>query len=287
MRRHRFWIQFRRASLIAPAWSVLGFLVLPILIILPVSLTDTPYLSLPQSELSLQHYEAFFSESVWLSATFQSIVIATGSTFLAVVLGTTCAIGCWRLSNGFADAVRLLLLMPMIIPPVVQGVAYFRFWAALGLFDTYLGMIIAHTIVGLPFVTITVSASLANFDPKLEQAARSLGGSTLQTVRYVVVPNIAPGLLSGALFAFAHSFDEVVIPLFITSRNIYTLPKRIWDGVRESVDPTVAAAAMVLVTITVGLLLLKFLIEQLRSRVSSRSDHGARNSARAGRPQEA
>lgn len=266
MTRVDFWPQFRRSLLIAAAWAVLGFLVIPMFIIVPVSLTDTTFISLPREELSLQHYRTFFTDSVWLSATLQSVIIGMSSTVIAVVLGTMCAIGCWRLSNGFSDLVRLLLLAPMIIPPVVQGLAYFRLWAALGMFDTYLGMIIAHTLVGLPFVMVTVSASLANFDSRLEQASRSLGATTSQSVWYVIIPNITPGILSGALFAFAHSFDELVIALFITSRNVYTLPKRIWDGVQENVNPTIAAAAMVLVAVTLGLLLLNYLIGQLRSR---------------------
>lgn len=288
MKSTSFWVGFRHTALLAAAWSVLAFLVLPMLIIVPVSLTDTPYISLPQEQLSLQHYESFFTGGTWLSAIFQSFVIAAGSTILALLLGSMCAIGCWRLSNNVSDMVRLLMLAPMIIPPVVQGLAYFRLWAAIGIYDTYLGMIIAHGIAGLPFVMVTVSASLANFDLRLEQAARSLGASTSQAVRYVIVPNITPGLLSGGLFAFAHSFDELVIALFITSRHIYTLPKRIWDGIQESVNPTIAAAAVVLVCITLALLLANYLIGQLKVRKAApKNDEAPTGIGDAAEPQRA
>lgn len=269
-----FWAQVRRTALVAAAWAVLAFLILPMLVVVPVSLTDTSYIALPEQHLSLKQYVDFFTNDMWLSATMQSVVIAAGSTVLALIFGSMCTIGCWRLSNSISDAVRLLMLAPIIIPPVVQGLAYFRFWAALGIYDTYIGIILAHAIAGLPFVMVTVSASLANFDPRLEQAARSLGGSTSQAVRYVILPNITPGLLSGGLFAFAHSFDELVIALFITSRDIYTLPKRIWDGVQESINPTIAAAAVVLVCVTLGLLLVNYLITQMRVRGASRRAPG-------------
>jgi putative spermidine/putrescine transport system permease protein len=265
-----FWRSFRRAMVLGGAWAVAAFLVLPMLVILPVSLTDQPYLSLPQERLSLQHYEAFFTDSVWLSATSQSLAIALVSTVLAVVIGALCAIGCWRLSNGFANGVRLFMLAPIIVSTVVQGLAFYRFWAATGLFDTYIGVIIAHTIVGLPYTVITVSASLASFDVKLEQAARSLGAGTWRTLRHVIVPGISPGLLAGALLAFTHSFDELVIVLFVTSRDIYTLPKRIWDGIEDNIDPTVAAAAVLLIAITLGVLVLSAALQRLFAAAADR-----------------
>jgi putative spermidine/putrescine transport system permease protein len=149
------------------------------------------------------------------------------------------------------------MLAPLVVPTVVQGLAMYRFWAAIGLFDTYAGVILAHTLIGMPYVVITVSASLAGFDLKLEQAARNLGASLPTTIRLVILPAILPGLVSGALFAFVTSFDEVVIVLYITSRSIQTLPKRIWDGLQDRIDPTVAAVAMILIAATFAALLLE------------------------------
>lgn len=261
-----FWPRLRRCLTLGLAWSVLGFLVLPLLVIVPVSLTDRPYLSLPEHTLSLRHYEAFFTNQVWVTSSVQSLIIAAISTAASVILGALCAIGCWRVSNGLSSAVRLLCLAPLIVPTVVQGLAMYRFWSFAGLFDTYAGVILAHTLTGIPFVVITVSASLASFDVRLEQAARSLGGSALDTVRLVIMPSIAPGLISGAVFAFVHSFDELVIVLFITSRAIQTLPKRIWDGIQDRIDPTIASVAVILILITLVLLLFDVFWRQRRAR---------------------
>ena len=249
-----FWPRLRWSLALMAGWSVLGFLVLPMLIVVPVSLTDRNYLSLPEHALSLQHYQAFFTHELWLQSTLQSLVIAGISATTSVVLGALCAIGCWRLSNGWSAVVRLLMLAPLIVPTVIQGLAMYRLWVVAGLYDTYAGVVLAHTLTGIPFVLISVSAALAGFDVKLEQAARGLGASALDTVRLVIAPAIAPGLVSGGVFAFIHSFDELVIVLFITSREIRTLPKRIWDGLQDRIDPTIAAVSVILIAATLLLL---------------------------------
>ena len=249
-----FWPRLRWSLLLAGAWSVLGFLVLPMLVIVPVSLTDRNYLSLPEHALSLQHYERFFTSEPWLASTLQSLLIAAISSAASVVLGALCAVGCWRISNRWAAAVRLLMLAPLIVPTVIQGLAMYHLWAMAGLFDTYAGVVLAHTLTGIPYVVITVSAALAGFDVKLEQASRGLGASALDTIRLVIGPAIAPGLISGGVFAFIHSFDELVIVLYITSREIRTLPKRIWDGLQDRIDPTIAAVSVILVAATLLLL---------------------------------
>jgi len=256
---------FGRGMVLGGAWTVLAFLVLPMVVVIPVSITDQYYLSLPQDGVSLQHYAAFFSTDIWLSATGQSIVIAVASTIAAVVLGTLCAIGCWRLSTNASEAVRTFMLIPIIVPTIVQALAMYRFWIDLRLLDSYLGVILAHTLVAIPYVIITVSASLANFDVRLEQAARSLGASMSETIRLVIMPRIMPGMLSGAIFAFTISFDEIVMVLFLTSRNIYTLPKRIWDGIEDHLDPTIAAVATLLIIVTLALLLFELWSRQRRA----------------------
>ena len=262
-------LTFGRCMVLGAAWTVLGFLVLPMVIIFPVSLTDQYYLSLPQERLSLEHYEAFFTNEIWLSATFQSFVIATASTALAVLLGTLCAIGCWRISTRASDSVRSFMLVPIIVPTVVQALALYRFWIDLRLVDTYAGVILAHTLITIPYVVITVSASLARFDLRIEQAARNLGASISQTIRLVIVPRIMPGVLSGAIFAFTISFDEIVMVLFITSRNIYTLPKRIWNGIQDHLDPTIAAIATMLIVVTLALLLAELWLRRRRQQPKS------------------
>ncbi|QXM25340.1 ABC transporter permease [Elioraea tepida] len=229
------------------AWSVLLFLLLPITVIFPISLTDQRFLSLPYEGLSLQHYVTFFTSERWLSATWQSLVIAVASTVLAVAAGTLCAIGCWKLSTRATELVRALMLLPIIVPSIVYALGIYRFWIRLDLLDTYLGVILVHGVTGIPYVVITVSASLASFDPRLEQAARGMGASLAQTLAWVILPRIMPGIVSGSIFAFIHSWDEAVLILFIASRALFTLPRRMWDGINENLDPVMAVAACVMI----------------------------------------
>lgn len=231
-------------------WMVICFLLLPITVVVPVSLTDRSYLSLPESHLSLQHYASLLGSPAWLSSIWQSAVIAAGSTVIALTAGTLCAIGCWRLNTRLANAVRALMLVPIIVPTIVYALGLYRFWVELRLIDTYTGVILAHAVTGIPYVVIIVTTSLSNFDIRLEQAARSLGASTMQTLTRVIMPAIAPGIASGAIFAFIHSWDELVLVLFIASRRIITLPRRFWDGINENLDPAMAAAAVLLVLLT-------------------------------------
>lgn len=259
-------ITFARCMVLGGAWTVVGFLVLPMLIIFPVSLTDQYYLSMPKEEISFRHYENFFSDDRWLAAFGQSVFIGLSATVCAVILGTLCAVGCWRIASNRSELVRTLMLTPIIVPQIVQALAFYKMWITIDAIDTYIGVILAHTLIALPYVVITVSASLSNFDVRLEQAARNLGASVSQTVRWVIVPCILPGVLSGGIFAFTISFDEIVTVLFITSRNIYTLPKRIWDGIQENLDPTIAAVATALVIFTLLLLVADLIVRGLRER---------------------
>jgi putative spermidine/putrescine transport system permease protein len=242
------------------AWAALLFLVLPALIALPVSLTPKRYLSMPSDALSLRHYANLFGSAEWLSSIWQSTVIAIGAAAIATVLGTLCAVGLWRISSRASEVLRGFLLMPLIIPPIISAMAFYRAWVKLGMLDSYAGVILAHAILAAPMVLLTVSASLANFDPRLEQASRNLGASLGTTLKRVILPSIRPGILAGAVFAFILSWDEIVVALFIAKFRIFTLPRRMWDGIRENTDPTVAAAAVVLITVTIVALALSALL---------------------------
>jgi putative spermidine/putrescine transport system permease protein len=238
---------------LAFAWLVLSFLVLPAFAVIPVSFTDTRYLALPQEHWSLQHWRTFLSSQDWVDSIGQSLWIAVVSTVLSVVAGTLCAIGCWRLSSGLSEKIRGLMILPMAVPTIVYALGIYRLYVELDLVGTALGVMLAHAVTGLPFVVLTVSASLSNLDPRLEQAARGLGASVRQTLRYVIVPNILPGVLSGAIFAFIHSWDELIVVLFIGGRALFTLPRRMWDGINDNLDPVIAvvATAMILFTLLV------------------------------------
>jgi putative spermidine/putrescine transport system permease protein len=238
------------------AWGTVFYLLLPITIVIPVSLTDQRYLSLPQEGLSLQHYARLLGSEAWLSAIGQSLWIALGATAVSVVAGTLCAIGCWRIGRRSSELVRVLMLLPLIIPSIVYAIGLYRWFGWLDLLDRMLGVTLAHGVTGIPYVVITVSTALAAFDPRLEQAARGMGANLGQTLRWVILPRIMPGILSGGIFAFIHSWDELVMVLFIASRQVVTLPRKIWDGINENLDPTMAAVAVLLILFTVLLLAL-------------------------------
>lgn len=233
-------------------WLILAYLVLPILIVIPISLTDMQFVTLPREHLSLQHFETFMQSPKWLLAAWTSIWIGVAVALCATALGTAFAIGCWFLSDRASTIARWILITPILVPPVVQSLGFYRFWVQLGLIDTYTGVILAHTLLAMPYVSISVFAALANLDRRITHAARSLGGSVWQTIRAVVLPGARPGMIAGGIFAFIVSFDEVVGVLFITSRRVETLPKVMWDGIQESINPVIAAVSAILILITIG-----------------------------------
>lgn len=254
------------------AWLALLFLVLPALIAIPVSLTPKRFLSMPKGEYSLRHFENLFTSPDWLSSFAQSGIIAASTAVLATALGTLCAIGLWRVTSRYTEVVRAFLLLPLIIPQIISAMVFYRLLVPIGLIDSYPGLILAHTVLATPLVLITVSASLANFDPKLEQASRNLGASTWTTMRRVILPSIRPGVIAGALFAFILSWDEIVVTLFISKFSVYTLPRRMWNGIRENTDPTVAAAAVVLIGITLIAFVAYALVARHRAQAAVTED---------------
>lgn len=238
-------------------WAVIGFLALPMLVMLPISLTPHRYLSFPDGEISFRHYSRLVTDPRWLAGITDSLIIACFATLLAVVLGTCFAVGVWRRGNLAQRILQPIMLAPMIVPEIVHSLAFYKAWASIGLLDTYLGVILVHAMRGMPFVVLTVAAALANLDPRTEQAARSLGASGARTMWWVVLPQIRNGVLGGAVFAFFLSWDEIVVVLFITLRRIYPLPRRIWDGLEDNIDPTIAALGTLMILMTVFLMLLQ------------------------------
>jgi putative spermidine/putrescine transport system permease protein len=248
---------------LAIAWMIAFFLMAPAFVVVPVSLTDKTYLALPENGLSVAHWKALIMDPRWASAFWTSLIIGSASTALAMIAGTLSAIACWRLSSWIGHAVRAFVLMPLIIPTIVYALSLFRFYSDLRLLDSYAGVTLAHAAIGTPYVFIAASASLANFDRRLEQAARSLGASLSQAIRWVIIPGIMPGVLSGGIFAFVNSWDELVIVLFVASRKVVTLPRVMWNGIQEDLDPSIAAVATALILVTI-LLLAPVLLVQTR-----------------------
>jgi putative spermidine/putrescine transport system permease protein len=239
-----------RTIVIALGWLGLIFLLAPLAVVFPVSLTPERYLSMPTDSISFQHYAKLISDTRWSSSILTSLWIAVLTTIAATTIGTLCAIGLWRLSGRLTQYLRILLLAPLIVPPIVHALAFYRTWTDFNWLDTISGVVIAHTVLCIPLVLITVSTSLSGFDRRVEQAARSLGASTFTVLRRIVVPNIAPGILAGAAFSFVTSWDEVVTVIFLTSRKVMTMPIVIWNSLSERVDPAVAAISAVMILLT-------------------------------------
>lgn len=243
--------------------AVLLFLVSPLLVIVPLSFSADTFLLYPIEAFSLRWYQEFFGNEVWLNALRNSFIVAPAATLLATALGTLAAIGLNSSDFPGKSVLMSVLISPMVVPVVIVGVGAYLFFAPLGLTGSYLGLILVHTALGVPFVVITVSATLRNFNANLIRASNSLGANALTTYRRVVLPLVAPGVISGALFAFATSFDEVVVTLFLASPEQTTLPRQMFGGIKENISPAIAAAATVLILFSIALLLT---LEWLRGR---------------------
>jgi putative spermidine/putrescine transport system permease protein len=243
--------------------AVLAFLLVPIAVIVPLSFSDSSFLVYPIPGWSLKWYQNLFTSDDWIRAARNSFIVAPLATIIATVLGTLAAVGLARTDFPYKGVLMSVLIAPMVVPIVVVGVATYLFFAPLGLVDSYAGLIIVHAALGAPFVLTTVLATLQGFNHNLVRASLSLGAGPLRTFFRVTLPVIAPGVISGALFAFATSFDEVVVTLFLAGPEQVTLPRQMFTGIRENITPTIAAVATLLILFTTSLLLV---LEWLRGR---------------------
>jgi len=199
----------------------------------------------------------------WMLGTRNSFIIGIAATFLATALGTVAALGLSRRSMPFKGTIMAILISPMIVPLIITSAGMFFFYSKIGLTHTYLGLILAHTALGTPFVVITVTATLTGFDTNLIRASQSLGADTMRTFFKVIMPLILPGVISGALFAFITSFDEVVVVMFVGSVEQITIPKQMWAGLRQETSPVILCMATCLVFLSIALLTT---VELLRRR---------------------
>ena len=251
---------------------VLLFLIAPLLVVVPLSFNAEPYFTFTEGMLrldpdawSLRWYRSVAEDREWHRALANSLVIGVAATALATVLGTLAALGLTNPAMPGRAAVTALLISPMITPLIISAVGMFFFYSAVGLAQTHVGLILAHATLGAPFVVITVTASLAGFDRNLMRAAASLGAGPSTAFRRIQLPLIAPGVVSGALFAFATSFDEVVTVLFIGGLEQRTVPRQMWSGIREEISPAILAVAAFLFVLA---LLFMATVEWLRARSS-------------------
>lgn len=266
------------------------FLIAPILIIMPLSFNAEPYftfttemLTLDPAGYSLRWYDNLlkfgmqapdalrdsawwadaWANAAWVKAAKNSIIIGFFATILATVLGTVAALGLSRPEMPYRKVIMAILISPMIVPIIITATGLFFFYSATGLANSYVGVVLAHATLGIPFVIITVTATLMGFDRSLLRAAASMGAGPVRTFFKVQLPLITPGVVSGGLFAFVTSFDEVVVVLFIGSHEQQTIPRQMWNGIREQISPSILAVATILVIFSIALLAT---VELLRRR---------------------
>ena len=249
---------------------IFAFLVAPILVIVPLSFNAEPYFTFTEGMLrfdteaySLRWYRQVLTDGAWARGLANSLFIGLAATVLATALGTLAALGLSSRAMPARHFVMGLLISPMVTPLIISAAGMFFFYSTLGLSQTHLGLVLAHAALGTPFVVITVTATLTAFDANLTRAAASLGAGPVTTFRRVQLPLIAPGVVSGALFAFATSFDEVVVVLFMAGENQRTIPRQMWAGIREQISPAMLAVATFLIVFAV---LLLCTVEWLRRR---------------------
>ena len=229
--------------------AILLFLIVPVIAIVPMSFSSGEYFIYPLPGLSLRWYVEIAQDPRWTRAFTNSLLVGFVSAAVATVLGTLAALGLARTKAAFARVAFAVLLAPMLVAIVIVSVSLFFYYSYFGLVGSRLGLVLSHATLGLPFVVITVLATLRTYNFNLDRAAESLGASKVYTFFTITLPVIAPGVISGALFAFAVSLDEVVVTLFLASPEHTTLPREIYGGLRESISPAVIAAA----TITIAL----------------------------------
>lgn len=226
------------------------WLILPTLIVIPISFSASKTFSFPPKGWSLRFYRNLFTSEVWRDSIVNSFTVGLLAAALATVLGTLAAMALVRMRRRWASLLNGFLLTPLIFPGIVVAIAIYGAYLRLGLVGTYLGFVLAHTVLALPFPIVTVTAALRSLDPNYAKAAAGLGATPLRRFMQVTVPLILPSVLSGALFAFMTSFDEIVVGLFIQNSSFRTLPVEMYVSVTSETNPTIAAAATVVIVLS-------------------------------------
>jgi putative spermidine/putrescine transport system permease protein len=247
--------------------AIFIFLLAPIFVVVPLAFNSEPYFTYPIKSFSLKWFQDFWNSEQWFVAIKNSIVIGISATIIATVLGTIAAIGLSRRQLPYKGLIMAILVSPMIVPVVITAVGAYFFYSKLGIANSLTGIILAHAVLGVPFVVITVTATLVGFDQTLIRAARGMGASPTLSFRKVTLPLVWPGIFSGALFAFTTSFDEVVVVLFLGGAEQRTVPRQMWSGLREQLSPTILAVATILITLSALLLLTLELLRRRNARM--------------------
>jgi putative spermidine/putrescine transport system permease protein len=243
------------------------YFVLPTLFVIPMSFSSAATFQFPPRGFTLGLYKNFFTNPVWLDSLRNSVMVALLAALLATVVGTAAALGLHNLNGRLARFARTMLMISVVTPAIVIAVALYMSFLQWQLVGTVAGYVLAHAAIGVPFVLVAVSSSLGGFDPKLLRASASLGAPPVRTFLNVTMPLISRGIVTGAVFAFVTSFDEVVIALFLRSPTLQTLPVQMYNSVTVEIDPTIAASSSVVVTaVTTICLVMQFVGGRRKSR---------------------
>lgn len=259
----------------APVWQVaLGiliaiYLVIPALIVIPMSFDGGITFQFPPTKPSVSQYVTFFTDPVWLRSLGNSLLVATLAALLATTVGTAAAIGLHSLTGRLAQFARTVLMISLVTPAIVIAVAVYISFLQWRMVGSLAGYVLAHAAIGVPFVLVTVTAALSGFDSRMLRASASLGASPIRTFAQVTLPLISRGIITGAIFAFVTSFDEVVIALFIRSPLFQTLPVQMYNSVTAEIDPTISAASSIVIVVATIVVLLPQVIRRPRRRTTS------------------
>jgi putative spermidine/putrescine transport system permease protein len=250
------------------AGLVLLFLAAPLIVVIPAAFNASSLLQFPPREWSLRWFHEYFSGASWIAATKTSFKVALVVSVVSTLLGLTTSVLLTRFTFFGRNLVRALIMAPLVVPVIVIAVGLYYVYLRVGLNGTFWGLVIGHTVITFPYATVVISATLAEVDERLENAAVGLGAIRPRAFFEVTLPLIRPGLVVAALFGFLISFDEVVIAIFVTSAETMTLPRRIWDGIRFEINPTIAAVSTILIALSSLVMLLSEVLKRYLRRVS-------------------
>lgn len=256
--------------------AIVAFITAPLLIVVPMSLSTASTLRFPPPGYWLGHYRTYFASEPWIAATVNSLVIASAVTVLTMALVIPAAFAMVRHRFAGKGLANILLMMPMAVPHIVIAIGYYSYLGQLGLVHSRLGVILAHTALSVPIAFLVLSANLKGFDRTLERAARSLGASPARMFWHITLPILRPGILVSALFAFIQSFDETVVAIFISGRNAETLPRKMFDSIRQEADPVIAVISTLLFLAVALALILPGLTRWLRARFARGPERATR-----------
>lgn len=252
------------------ALLVAVFLLMPLIAVVPVSFTPGRMLAMPTGELSLRHYRTLIEDPRWIESILLSLRVGVVSSILSTTLAVLFGLAIWMFQPRFTALLVGFVILPMIVPPVVSAITlYFLLTSlsnvlpAIG-YDTWLGVVLAHTVMAVPFAAVMILVALSQVDRKIDLAARGLGATVWERATKVILPNIKFGVATAALLSFILSWEEIGVTLFVTSVNAITLPRLMWMGLRDNIDPAIAAISVILILITVAVLTVRFIVQYRR-----------------------